>query len=268
MIDLHVHILYGLDDGPETLEESLAMARMGYEDGTKTIVATPHTLNGLYRNERSNIVSRVQELNDALLRFGLLNEGFQNSNSEIRNPKFEIKILPGSDVHLCEETLSEFDEGKVLTIGDGGKFILIEFPSQTVPYQAEEILRQFLKRDVIPVISHPERNLELGRKTRRFSEMIRLGCLGQVTAGSLTGGFGPDLKRIAEQMVRERLIHLIASDAHSINGRPPILSDAVKAATRLVGEIEALKMVLDNPQAILDGHAIKNSSLCHLSLCH
>ena len=200
-----------------------------------------------------------------------LQSAFENhsvTKSEIRNPQSEIKILPGSDVHLCEETLRQFDEGKVLTLGDGGRFILVEFPSQTVPYQAEEILRQFLKRDVIPVISHPERNLELGRKTRRFSEMIRLGCLGQVTAGSLTGGFGPDLKRIAEQMVRERLIHIIASDAHSINGRPPILSDAVKAATRLVGESEALKMVLDNPQAILDGHRIKSLSLGHSSLGH
>ena len=164
--------------------------------------------------------------------------------------------MPGSDVHLCEETLSQFDDGKVLTLGDGGKFILIEFPSQTVPYQAEEVLRQFIKRGVIPVISHPERNLELGRKTRRFSEMIQLGCLGQVTAASLTGGFGPPVKRIAEKLVQERLIHIIASDAHSTNGRPPILSDAVKAATRLVGESEAQKMVLDHPQAIIDGRPV------------
>jgi protein-tyrosine phosphatase len=285
MIDLHLHLLPGLDDGAKTLEESIQMCWISYRDGVRTIVATPHTLNGLYVNDREAILAKVKELNEALIQCGMRNaecgikepnaalhtpqsEMFFNSairnpqsaiilNSEIRIPSSEFRILPGADVHLCEKTLPHLDQGKVMTISDGKKYLFLEFPSQGIPYQAEKIIFQIMTRGMIPIITHPERNLEIGQRPQRYYEMIRMGCLGQVTAMSLTGEFGLRVRQIAERLLKNRLIHFIASDAHSTDGRPPILSEGVRAAEKIVGKEEAQKMVTQYPQAILEGHKPK-----------
>jgi len=267
MIDLHTHILSGLDDGARTIGESLRMCQIAYRDGIKTIVATPHTLDGRYQNDRSRILAKVQELKIALVKFGLQNlqpefgnakcpfeqSRIQTPKSEITNPKSEMRILPGADVRLCEQALRQLDGKKVTTIGDGGKCLLLEFPFQGIPCGAEKVLFQMITRGMIPIISHPERNLDVGRNPRRYHEMIRMGCLGQVTAMSLTGGFGPGVRRVAEQLLTKGLVHLIASDAHSTDGRPPVLSKAVRAAARIVGQEEARKMVTEYPRALLEG---------------
>jgi len=255
MIDLHTHILSGLDDGANTIEESLEMCRIAYRDGIRTIVATPHTLNGLYRNDRPSILTKVQELNAALKRFQIQNPNSGIFLSTILKPQTSIplRILPGADVHLNDQTIPQLDTGKVTTIGDKGKCLLLEFPFTGIPYGAEEVLHQLISRGIIPIISHPERNLEVEQNPKRYGEMIRMGCLGQVTASSLTNGFGPEVRRLSEKLLTEGLIHIIASDAHSTDGRPPVLSQAVRAAAKIVGEKEALRMVTDYPQSILEG---------------
>ena len=154
---------------------------------------------------------------------------------------------------MCETTLQQVDRGEVMTINDGRKYVMIEFPFQGIPFQAEEILFRLMARGIVPIISHPERNMEIGERPGRYFEMIRKGCLGQVTAMSLTGEFGPKVRQVAEKLLKNRLIQFIATDAHSINGRPPILSSAVKAAAKIVGKEEARKMVTEYPEAILEG---------------
>jgi len=256
MIDLHTHILWGLDDGARTITDSLEMCRIAYRDGIRTIVATPHTLNGLYQNDRSSILTKVHELNTALTKIRNAKSQIPLSyvsKSEIRIPKSEILILPGADVHLNDQTIPQLDARKVTTIGDKGKCLLLEFPFTGIPYGAEEVLHQVISRGIIPIITHPERNLEIAQNPRRYSGMIRMGCLGQLTAMSLTNGFGSGSKRLAEQLLSKGLIHIIATDAHSTDGRPPVLSPAVRAAAKIVGEEEALKMVTEYPQAILEG---------------
>jgi protein-tyrosine phosphatase len=122
-----------------------------------------------------------------------------------------------------------------------------------LPYQGEEVLFQLIARGIVPVITHPERNLEIARTPRRYYEMIKMGCLGQVTAMSLTGEFGSEAKRGAELLLAHRLIHFIASDTHSVHGRPPLLSPAVREAEKWVGKEEARKMVTEYPRALLEG---------------
>jgi protein-tyrosine phosphatase len=268
MIDLHVHILSGLDDGAKTLEESIQMCWISYRDGVRTIVATPHTLNGLYLNGRETILAKLKELNEALMKFGIRNAEFgikepnaalhtpQSEmffNSAFRTPHSALKILPGADIRLSEMTLPYLDQGKMMTIRDGKKYLFLEFPFQGIPYQTEEVIFQIMTRGVIPIITHPERNLEIEQRPQRYYEMIRMGCLGQVTAMSLTGEFGSRVRQIAERLLKNKLIHFIASDAHSTDGRPPILSEGVRAAEKIVGKEEAQKMVTKYPQAILEG---------------
>ncbi len=164
-----------------------------------------------------------------------------------------LNIVPGADVHFSEEALSRGDPDKVPTIADGGKFLLLEFPFWGVPHRAEAVLFDLLARRITPIISHPERNLEIARRPQRYRIMIQMGCMGQITAASLTGGFGGGAKQAAEKLLRENLVHFIATDAHSANGRPPVLSEAVRAAARIVGKEQACKMVTEYPQAILEG---------------
>ena len=270
MIDLHAHILYGLDDGAKTIEESIEMCRISYQDGIRTVVATPHILPGIYKNDRSTILSKLHELNAAIKKLGAASSEFRvkNPNSAIRNPQSALRldselrthnselslvVLPGADVHFSSDIFQRYERGEVVTVNDQGRYLMVEFAFQGIPYQAEEVLFQLITKGIIPIISHPERNMEIGQKPKRYYEMIRMGCLGQVTAMSLIGDFGSGIKRIAEKLLSKRLIHIIASDTHSTNRRPPILSTAVKAAEKIVGKEEARKMVTEYPEAIIEG---------------
>jgi len=270
MIDLHSHILFGIDDGPKSIEESIQMCRTSYQDGIRTIVATPHILSGIYQNNRSTIFSKVQELRTAIEKFGVKSSpayrtgrefGVKNSQpkSSSQLPTADcqlpsaIQILPGADVHFSSDILNRYEKGEIVTVNDQGRYLMIEFAFQGIPYQAEEVLFQLLTKGIIPIISHPERNMEIGERPKRYYEMIRMDCLGQVTAMSLTGDFGSGVRRVAEKLLLKRLIHIIASDAHSADGRPPILSTAVKSAEKIVGKEEAKRMVTEYPQAILNG---------------
>lgn len=236
MIDLHAHILPDLDDGAETVEEALEMCRVSYKDGTKTMVATPHILPGIYENDRSTILSKLHELNEALI------------HSEL-----SLVVLPGADVHFSLDMLQLCENGEIVTVNDNGRYLMVEFDFQGIPYHAEDVLFQMIMHGIIPIITHPERNLEIARSPNRYYEIIKMGCLGQVTAMSLTGGFGPAIKKVAGKLLTKRLLHIIASDAHSIDRRPPILSTALRATEKMVGKEEARKMVTEYPQAIIEG---------------
>ncbi len=273
MIDLHAHILPQIDDGPETLAESIEMCRRSYQDGTRTIVATPHILEGVYPNHRSAILAKVQELNAEIRKFGVrssesaLNHegsgqgvgiadgGIRVFNSELRthNSELPFVVLPGADVHFSSDMVRLCENGKIVTVNDKGRYLMVEFDFQGIPYHAEDVLFRLLAKGIIPIITHPERNLEIGQRPQRYAEMVRMGCLGQVTAMSLTGEFGSGVKQTAEKLLKHRLVHIIASDAHSITRRPPILSPAVRDAEKIVGKEEARKMVTEYPQAVIEG---------------
>jgi len=252
MIDLHNHILHGQDDGAETLEESIQMCRIGYEDGIRTIVATPHILPGIYENDRPTILAQVAQLNNTLTHSALRNLS-EPGGSLSRRPQSAIKILPGADVHFSSDLLQRLGKEEIVTVNDQGRYLMVEFAFQGIPYQAEKALLQLMRNGIIPIISHPERNMEIAQRPRRYYGMIQMGCLGQVTAMSLTGEFGPEIKKSAEKLLAKRLIHIIASDAHSPDRRPPILSAGVKAAEKIVGKQEARKMVTEYPEAVIEG---------------
>ena len=274
-IDLHAHILPRLDDGAESLEESVEMCRISYGDGVRTIVATPHILPGVYKNNRSTILAKTQELNEAVAQCGLRNaecgiqtpyvhpESSSSNHSELPygtvpnrslpNSELPFVILPGADVHFSPNLLELCENGEIVTGNDAGRFLMVEFDYMNLPYQGEEVLFKLISRGIIPVITHPERNLEIARAPKRYYEMIKMGCLGQVTAMSLTGDFGSEVKRAAEQLLAHRLIHFIASDTHSVHERPPLLSPGVREAEKRVGKEEAEKMVTEYPRALLEG---------------
>jgi len=236
MIDLHCHILPGLDDGAANLEESLRMCSMAAEDGIKTIVATPHTLDGVYMNELTGIRQAVSDLNRHLI---------QNH--------IPVEILPGADVHVNINLLELLKEGKATTVNDNRRYLMLEFPHRSVPPKVQNLIFELNLHGIIPILTHPERNMVLQHDLDLVHELVLQGVLVQITALSLLGEFGSGAERCSRDLLKRNLVHIIATDAHSPESRPPLLSPALEAATRLIGETSALALVTSHPSAIIQG---------------
>jgi protein-tyrosine phosphatase len=235
MIDLHCHILPGVDDGPRDLEESLAMARIAAADGIQVIVATPHTLNGIYTNRKTEIIDKVRSLHGTL-----------------KSENIPLRLFPGADIHFGSDLIPGLERGEILPI-NGGKYILIEMEKESLPMTVRESFFELRIKGYFPIVSHPERNSLIQRHPERIEEWIRHGALIQITAGSLTGSFGRRAHDCSKWLLEKGLVHIIASDAHSKDRRPPVLSEGLKAAEALIGRTEALKMVTLYPELILAG---------------
>jgi len=240
MIDLHCHIIPGIDDGAQSMEKSLSMARRAFSDGISKIVATPHTMNGIFMNNIREVMSAVTILQDALI-----------------NNSIDIQIYPGADVGICPGMLEMIESGEAGTINNAKKYILLELPSQTIPPKIKEEIFNLKIHGITPIITHPERHPIINYDLEILVELIGVGALCQVTAMSILGDFGEKARQCAEKLLKKRLAHVIASDAHSPNGRPPVLSQAVETAAEIMGSYEeAEQMVTHIPAAILSGDTL------------
>jgi len=247
VIDLHSHILPGLDDGASTWEDALQMARMAVEDGIHTMVASPHLFQHRYIN--------LAEVNRPEAIFEKISEFRQKLEAE----GLALEILPGCDFPLSYEGLQLLEDNQVLTINDGKRYLLLEFPDSSLPPATEEICFRLNSKGIIPIITHPERHLIFQEMPNKLRRLIDLGCLVQVTGGSLTGGFGRGVARVAREMLRKGYCHVLASDAHNTRGRPPLLSKAVEEASSNVGRDKALAMVTTTPEKIIKGEPCYNT---------
>ena len=235
MIDIHNHILPHLDDGADSWSTSLNMCRQAVANGIKTIIATPHTLNGIYKNNPRDIEEKVKIL-----------------NQKLKENDISLEILPGSEVHLSADIIEAIKNKEVLTLNKSN-YILLEFPHTQIPLHIEEILFQMQIMGITPILSHVERNLEFQQKSDSLANLIQKGALAQLTAASLCGIFGSPTKKFAQELLANGLIYCIASDAHSDSksGRNTILSKAVTEASKIIGHQAALNLVQSNPQKII-----------------
>jgi protein-tyrosine phosphatase len=243
MIDIHAHILPGLDDGSKTWEQSLRMARMAVEDGIRIMVATPH----LFKNRNIDI----HQLNNK----GIILESIAEFRLKLLEEHLPLEIIPGCDFPLGFESLQLLRDDLAFTINDGKRYLLLELPDTSLPPATEEICFHLQSEGITPIITHPERHFILQEMPQKLKRLIDLGCLAQMTGNSLTGWFGRGIKKISQKMVKLGYIHLLATDAHDHKNRPPLLSQAVKELSRLVGEKRARAMVTDIPEKIIKGEA-------------
>jgi len=234
MIDLHSHILPGIDDGAKTLEVSLEMARMAVADGIHTMACTPHIYPGLYGNDASGI---------ALARDRL--------QAELDARGIALRLVVGADVHLVPGLLDGLRAGTVPTL-HGSRYVLLEPSHHVKPPRFEEAVFELVAAGYTPVITHPERLVWIEDHYDVFLRLIRQGAWMQLTAGALTGLFGARARYWGEKFLGEGHTHLLATDAHSSGRRVPRLSEARAVAERLLGAAEATRLVLERPQAILD----------------
>jgi protein-tyrosine phosphatase len=233
MIDLHCHILPGIDDGAPDLAVALAMARCAAADGIKVSACTPHIYPGLYDNDRNGIAAAIDALQQRLHDEGI-----------------PLTLAIGADTHLAPGLVEGIRDGRIPTL-NGSRYLLLEPPHHVAPPRFEESLFQLMTAGYVPVITHPERLTWIEHNYDMFASVVRAGAWMQVTAGSLTGRFGKRPQYWAERMIDERLVHILATDSHHIDRRPPLLAEGRDAAAQRLGDVEAHNLVDVRPRGIL-----------------
>ncbi|MDN6270443.1 MAG: tyrosine protein phosphatase, partial [Tetragenococcus koreensis] len=209
MIDLHCHILPGVDDGADSMETSLAMAKEAVSQGITHILCTPHHNNGRYENSKATVVQAV-----ALLQ------------KELDKQQVDLTLFEGQEVRITGDLLQEVNDDRILFTDLTNTYVLIEFPTMDIPAYTEQLFFELRAQERVPVIVHPERNAKFREDPNRLLSYLEMGCLAQLTAPSLVGTFGKSIQKTAQVMVDHNLVQMVASDAHGVNKRRFHLKEA------------------------------------------
>lgn len=236
MVDIHCHILPELDDGAKDMETAVAMCKMAAEDGIKASVVTPHA-NDRYPFDPDVVERKIEEVTA------------QSGGV--------LKLLPGCDFHLSYDNIqSALADPHRYTINHG-HYLLVEFADFAIPPNIEQVFFQFRTREMIPIVTHPERNPWLLSQKERLFEWVEAGALIQVTAGSLAGRFGKAANELGRWLLDHQMLHFVASDAHNITSRPPVLSIARQKVAHQFGE-QAAEMIFEHfPQAVINNETFE-----------
>ncbi len=232
MIDIHSHILAEVDDGPASWDVSQEMCRMAAADGIEHMVATPHA-NDRYPYDREHLTQlrdHLQQLIGPVPRLGL-----------------------GCDFHMSYENLQDVMIHPERYLIEGGRYLLVELSNYSIPVQIEEEYTRLRQFGITPIITHPERNPILQRTPQRVLQWVELGCAVQVTASAFTGLWGEPARRMAHWFLKRDAVHVLATDAHDLKHRPPILSEAREVVEDMSGTDVARALVDDNPRAVVTG---------------
>jgi protein-tyrosine phosphatase len=236
VIDLHCHYLPGIDDGAQTLDESLDLARAAIKAGIEVAVMTPHVHPGRYENNASSIKEMCA--------------GFQQVLAHMKIP---LQLRAGGEVRVSEDIMPMVEEGEIPFLGElaGYRVMLLEFPHSHVTVGAEKLVDWLLERRIRPLIAHPERNKEVMRNPDKLRPFIEMGCLLQLTGASIIGRFGKPAERCATELIDREWAAAVATDAHNLEYRPPCLDEAYEALTRIGGHAFALELTQHLPARIV-----------------
>jgi len=237
-VDIHCHLLPGIDDGAKSWDDSLAMARMAVADGIDTIVVTPHQLGGFSQNHGEAIRERTEELAQLLAKH-----------------EIPLAVLPGADVRIESGMIALVQQGEVLSLADHRRHILLELPHELY-FPLDRLLSELGAAGMVGILSHPERNAGIMAKPAIVGPLVDAGCLMQITAGSLLGTFGPQSQSVAERLASDGLVHFVSTDAHGLKSRRPQLTAAHRRMAELVGSVLADQCCRDNPAAVAAGRPV------------
>lgn len=233
MIDLHCHILPGIDDGASDVSISLEMARRLVADGVLVVACTPHILPGLYNNSGNQIRAAVDRLQQQLVEEGI-----------------ELQLVPGADNHVVSDFVAKVHSGHLLTLANS-MYILVEPPHNVVIPRIKEFFFDIMAHNYIPILTHPERLTWIEDHYDDIEQLVHAGVWMQITAGSLAGSFGRNARYWAERLLDNGCVHLLATDAHNVERRPPNLFEGRRLAAEKVGETQAEHLVMTRPLGVL-----------------
>ena len=237
MIDIHCHILPGIDDGAKTLDESVQMAQAAVAQGIETIIATPH-FNYHYNNEKAAILEQTAAF-----------------NKQLTEQNIPLTVLPGQEIRIYGEVVQDYQSGKLVSLAETN-YLMIELPSGHVPRFTERVLYELQLEGVIPVIVHPERNQEIVQNPNLLYRLVKNGALTQITAASLCGGFGKNIKRFTQQLIEANLTHFIASDAHNVTTRSCKMAQAIELLEKKCGS-GTVYYFTENAHLLVKGSAVQ-----------
>ncbi len=238
MIDTHLHILPGVDDGPETLEESLALARALVQEGVHTAIATPHYNDEFQHRSAGEIRARIDQLQLALQ---------QNS--------IPLRVFAGHEVLIKPGLVEDVKAGNISTL-NGGRYLLLELWNNTWIPETEQVIFELRALGITPIIAHPERYRAIQQDPTRLASLIQRGVLAQITAGSLAGVQGNTARRCAETLLKRGLVHCIASDAHGMHKRRPHINEGLQFASKVLGKARVHTLVESIPAAIVNNETV------------
>lgn len=235
MYDLHNHLLPGIDDGAKDLHTAIELAQLAVDDGITHMVCTPHIHPGRYENT-------PQTISQALSKFA----------TRLKELDIPLNVAAGAEIRIGPEILQKIPQNELPFIGkwQDQPVLLLEFPSNSIPLGSEKLTQWLLKQNIIPMIAHPERNQVFQEFASRLDSFILQGCLTQVTASALLGNFGKNAMHCARKLLSEDKITILASDAHNIKYRPPILSDSFEYVANEISIDKAEQLFALNPAEI------------------
>jgi protein-tyrosine phosphatase len=236
VIDLHCHYLPGIDDGAQTLEESLDLARAAVNAGIEVAVLTPHVHPGRYDNNAASITKLCTAFKQVLAHRAI-----------------PLDVRAGGEVRISEDILPMVETGAIPFLGElgGYRIMLLEFPHSHLTLGAEKLIAWLLSHGIRPLIAHPERNKEVMRQPDKLRPFIEMGCLLQLTGASIIGRFGKPAQACAAQLIERNWVAAVATDAHNLTHRPPNLDEAYRALTEIGGESFALELTRGMPGRII-----------------
>ncbi|ODA40166.1 CpsB/CapC family capsule biosynthesis tyrosine phosphatase [Desulfosporosinus sp. BG] len=241
MIDTHSHILPGVDDGSKNIDETLGIVRQLHEAGFKTLIATPHVLEGASYLSPAEILAATE-----LVRQAVAEEGIP------------VEILPGAENYIFPDMAKWVRAEKLMTLGNTGKYLLLELPLFEIPHYTDQVFFELQVERVTPILAHPERYKGLIDEPERLLEWAKKGVLFQLDYMSLSGKYGPKSKELAETLLRSDLIHFVGSDAHRVSRREGSNREALQSVQEIVGEGKFRDLTVTNPQRVLDGDAVQS----------
>ena len=242
MIDLHCHLLPKVDDGPETLEESIMLAKEAMKQGVTDILCSPHHRNGRYENEKATVIRSVADLQQELVK-----------------RRIPLNLLPGQEIRLTAELLTDLEQDKLLFVDPASAYLLIEFPTMSLLSYTQELFFQLRALGKVPIIVHPERNLKFRENPDLLLPYLEMGCLAQLTAPSLVGVYGKAIQKTTKEMLKRNLVQMIASDAHGIHKRTFYLKESCEIIIKDYGT-EKMDWMQQVAQDIIRGQQLNYPS--------
>ncbi|WP_334352066.1 tyrosine-protein phosphatase [Companilactobacillus sp. HBUAS56257] len=247
LIDLHCHILPGVDDGSKDMQMSLDLARAAVDQGITNSLVTPHHMDGEYTNHKQDVIRKTDEFQQALDKEGI-----------------PLTVFASQEVHLTGELMNAIAQNDVLFMDETNRYLLLELPHSGVPEYTADMIFDLTTRGITPVIAHPERNHGFQENPDKIYDFVRMGCLTQLTSSSYLGVFGKHVQELTENIIKANLGFVFSSDAHNFKGRRYLMKEAFEKLKKEEGVRKAELFNL-NARSVINGEDVENVSFIKIS---